>query len=91
MWQWTVCDAPAAVAIYFTSILQVFILFSAHIQDALETDCEKCSEPQKKGSEKVIAFLYKNKPEQFKELQEKYDPDNKYYKRHEQRLKELTS
>jgi hypothetical protein len=66
-------------------------LFSAHIREALENDCEKCSDTQKAGAEKVIVYLYKNKPEKFKELRDKYDPDNKYYNKNEQKLKEAAS
>jgi hypothetical protein len=58
-------------------------LFSAHIKDALETDCLKCSDAQKKGVEKVLVFLHKNKSDKFRELRDKYDPDDKYYKKHE--------
>jgi hypothetical protein len=57
-------------------------LFSAHIKDALETDCSKCSDVQKKGAEKVLVFLHKNKRDKSRELQDKYDPDDKYSSRH---------
>jgi hypothetical protein len=63
-------------------------LFTAHVKDALESDCSKCSEAQKSGAKKVIAFLYKNKADKFKELQKKYDPDNTYYSKYEYMLKE---
>jgi hypothetical protein len=53
-------------------------LISAHIKDALQTECSKCSEKQKEQAEKVIRFLYTKQPEQWKQLQEKYDPDNTY-------------
>jgi hypothetical protein len=69
----------------------VFALFAAHITDALQNDCAKCSEKQKAGAEKVIKFLYKNKPEQWKQLQEKYDPDNTYFKKYEDKLKDTAS
>jgi hypothetical protein len=60
----------------------------AHIQDALETDCSKCSAAQRAGAEKVIIFLYKNKPNKFNEMRAKYDPDDGYYKKHEDLFKE---
>ncbi|PNF25546.1 Ejaculatory bulb-specific protein 3 [Cryptotermes secundus] len=63
----------------------------SHIEDALQNDCAKCSEKQKEGAAKVIKFLYKNKPEQWKELQEKYDPNNTYTKKYEDKLKDTTS
>jgi hypothetical protein len=61
----------------------VLFLFTAHIKDALETDCSKCSEAQRAGAEKVLVFLQRNKPEKFKALQAKYDPEGVYYKKHE--------
>ena len=62
-----------------------------HITDALQDDCAKCSEKQRENSEKVIKFLYRNKPEEWKQLQEKYDPDNTYYKKYESRLKDTST
>jgi hypothetical protein len=53
----------------------------------LATDCEKCSEKQRALAEKVIKFLYRNRPDDWKELQEKYDPENTYYKKYESKLK----
>jgi hypothetical protein len=55
-----------------------FFLFSAHVKDALQTECSKCSDKQKEAAQKVIRFLYTKKPEQWKLLQEKYDPDDTY-------------
>lgn len=66
-------------------------LFSGHITDALQTDCTKCSDKQKKGAEKVIKFLYKEKPEEWKLLQQKYDPENKYVQKYESSLKEIST
>jgi hypothetical protein len=66
-------------------------LFPAHIADALQTECSKCSDKQKEGTEKVIKFMYKNKPDDWKNLQEKYDPDNTYFKKYEYKLKEVTA
>jgi hypothetical protein len=63
-------------------------LFPAHIKDAVEDDCSKCSEAQKLGSEKVLVFLYRNKPDKFKEIRKKYDPENTYYLKHENLFKE---
>lgn len=48
------------------------------LPDALKTDCSKCSEKQRSGSEKVLKFLIDNKPSQWTELQKKYDPENNY-------------
>ncbi|KAL9707843.1 hypothetical protein quinque_011361 [Culex quinquefasciatus] len=48
------------------------------LPDALNTNCSKCSEKQKQGTEKVVNYLIDNRPSQWKTLQEKYDPDNTY-------------
>lgn len=66
-------------------------LFAVHITDALQNDCAKCSAKQKEGSEKVIKFLYNNKHEEWKKLQERYDPDDTYFKKYESKLKEITT
>lgn len=50
--------------------------------DALETDCSKCSPKQKEGSEKIVRYIINNKPDYWKELQEKYDPNDEYEKRY---------
>lgn len=50
--------------------------------DAIESDCSKCSEKQKEGSEKMIRYLIDNKPEYWNPLQEKYDPTGSYKKRY---------
>jgi hypothetical protein len=85
--RWAVCvtsDAAAAVAMcLYQPYSNVSFLFSAHIKDAVETDCAKCSETQRKGAEKILVFLHKNKPEKFSVLQDKYDPDRSYYNKHE--------
>ncbi|KAG5673741.1 hypothetical protein PVAND_003761 [Polypedilum vanderplanki] len=49
------------------------------LPDALKTECAKCSEKQKAGTEKVLRFLIEKKPQAWQELQKKYDPENIYY------------
>ncbi|KAK6643132.1 hypothetical protein RUM43_004637 [Polyplax serrata] len=49
---------------------------------ALKEDCAGCSEKQKAGAETVIHFLSKNKPDLWKSLEEKYDPEGIYRKKH---------
>lgn len=39
------------------------------------------SEKQKAGTERVIRYLIEKKPDQWRMLQEKYDPQNVYYTR----------
>uniref|UniRef100_A0A1B0BW36 Uncharacterized protein n=1 Tax=Glossina palpalis gambiensis TaxID=67801 RepID=A0A1B0BW36_9MUSC len=55
------------------------------LPDALQTECSKCSEKQKKTSEKVIKHLMDHKPEEWKVLQAKYDPDGIYYSKYKAR------
>lgn len=50
--------------------------------DAIETDCSKCSEKQKEGSEYMMRYLIDNKPDYWNPLQEKYDPTGTYKKRY---------
>ncbi|XP_014226079.1 ejaculatory bulb-specific protein 3-like [Trichogramma pretiosum] len=59
------------------------------LPDALATNCEKCSEKQKAGAEKVIAFLAKNKPETWTEILAKYDKDNVYRTKYAEQAKKL--
>ncbi|XP_011259996.1 ejaculatory bulb-specific protein 3 [Camponotus floridanus] len=54
-----------------------------HLPDALETECSKCSEKQKTGTDKVIRFLVNKKPETWEQLKKKYDPNGEYTKRYE--------
>ena len=49
---------------------------------ALKTDCAGCSEKQKAGAETVIKFVSDKKPEQWKALEAKYDPEGLYRKKH---------
>ncbi|KAJ8925809.1 hypothetical protein NQ315_009659 [Exocentrus adspersus] len=53
-----------------------------NMPDAIETDCSKCSEKQKEGSEIIIRYLIDNKPEYWSPLQDKYDPTGSYKKRY---------
>ncbi|XP_068148121.1 LOW QUALITY PROTEIN: ejaculatory bulb-specific protein 3 [Drosophila tropicalis] len=52
------------------------------LPDALKTECSKCSDKQKENTDKVIRFILDNKPEQWKQLQDKYDPEDLYIKRY---------
>lgn len=54
-----------------------------YLPDALQTDCAKCSEKQKAGSEKVLKFIIKNKPKEWEALQAKFDPEHVYLKKYE--------
>ncbi|XP_075167376.1 ejaculatory bulb-specific protein 3-like [Haematobia irritans] len=54
------------------------------LPDALKTECSKCNEKQKESAEKVIRFIIENKPEEWKNLQAKFDPDQVYYKKYKE-------
>ncbi|XP_013137230.1 PREDICTED: ejaculatory bulb-specific protein 3-like [Papilio polytes] len=54
--------------------------------DALENECSKCTQKQKEGSDKVIRFLINKRPELWKELATKYDPDNVYQQRYKDKI-----
>ncbi|XP_060528986.1 ejaculatory bulb-specific protein 3-like [Cylas formicarius] len=53
-----------------------------NMPDAIATNCSKCSEKQKEGSETIIRYLIDNKPEYWSQLQDKYDPSGSYKKRY---------
>lgn len=57
------------------------------LPDALENDCTKCTEKQKTGSDKVIRHLVNKRPEMWKELAVKYDPDNIYRQKYEDKIR----
>lgn len=48
------------------------------LPDALVTNCSKCSEKQRTGTEKVLKYLIEKRPTQWDVLQKKYDPENVY-------------
>ncbi|XP_014277113.1 ejaculatory bulb-specific protein 3 [Halyomorpha halys] len=53
-----------------------------NIPDAIATDCAKCSEHQKTGTDKVLNYMLKNKKADYDELEKKFDPKGEYRKRH---------
>lgn len=59
------------------------------LPDALKTDCSKCSEKQKNGSNKVVNYLIDNRPTQWKSLQQKYDPENVYVNKYRDDAKKV--
>ncbi|CAH1183021.1 unnamed protein product [Ceutorhynchus assimilis] len=56
------------------------------LPDALETDCQKCSQAQKTGIGKVVKYLIANRREWWNELETRYDPDGKYVKKYKEEL-----
>ncbi|KAJ2948456.1 hypothetical protein O0L34_g7704 [Tuta absoluta] len=56
------------------------------LPDALENDCNKCTKKQKESSDKVIRFLVNKRPDLWKELSAKYDPEDKYQEKYKDRI-----
>ncbi|CAH4030432.1 allergen Tha p 1-like [Pieris brassicae] len=61
----------------------------SHISDALVTNCEKCTDKQRKGTRTVISHLINNKPQEWQLLTAKYDPQRKYSAQYEKELKTI--
>ncbi|XP_029169469.1 ejaculatory bulb-specific protein 3 [Nylanderia fulva] len=59
-----------------------------HLPDALETECSKCSEKQREGTEKVIRYLVNKKPATWDQLKKKYDPTGEYSHKYENQAHE---
>ncbi|XP_071440281.1 uncharacterized protein [Hetaerina americana] len=60
-----------------------------NIPDALQTGCSKCTEKQRDGAQVVIKHLMEHKPDLWKQLEAKWDPEGEYIKRlQEQKAKD---
>ncbi|KAM3963365.1 allergen Tha p 1-like [Aphomia sociella] len=59
------------------------------IPNALEHDCSKCTAKQKEGADKTIRFLVNKRPDLWKELKVKYDPNSTYETRYKDRLDKI--
>uniref|UniRef100_A0A182Y014 Chemosensory protein 3 n=1 Tax=Anopheles stephensi TaxID=30069 RepID=A0A182Y014_ANOST len=55
-----------------------------NLPDALMSDCAKCSEKQRVGSDKVIRFIITNRPDDFAILEQLYDPTGEYRRKYMQ-------
>uniref|UniRef100_A0A182JZP3 Uncharacterized protein n=1 Tax=Anopheles christyi TaxID=43041 RepID=A0A182JZP3_9DIPT len=55
-----------------------------NLPDALMSDCVKCSEKQRIGSDKVIKFVVANRPDDFAILEQLYDPTGEYRRKYMQ-------
>ncbi|CAH1395238.1 unnamed protein product [Nezara viridula] len=51
--------------------------------DAIKTDCSKCSDKQKEGTDKVLKFMLANKKADYAVLEKTYDPAGTYRKKYE--------
>nr|ARJ35776.1 chemosensory protein 1 [Cyrtorhinus lividipennis] len=61
----------------------------AVIPDALKTECAKCNEKQRKGTEKVLRFLITKKADEYKILEDQFDPEGIYRKKYEAQKKNV--
>lgn len=59
------------------------------LPDALQTNCAKCSEQQRQGTERVVRYLIDKKPTQWEVLRKKYDPENVYATKYSNEAKQL--
>nr|QFR36144.1 chemosensory protein 17 [Conogethes pinicolalis] len=50
----------------------------AHIQDAMQTACKKCTDKQKAGARQVVNHIKDNEKIYWDELTNKYDPKGEY-------------
>uniref|UniRef100_A0A182STQ6 Chemosensory protein 3 n=1 Tax=Anopheles maculatus TaxID=74869 RepID=A0A182STQ6_9DIPT len=57
------------------------------LPEALQTNCEKCSEKQRAGAIRVINYVIENRKEQWDALQKKYDPENLYIEKYREEAK----
>lgn len=64
------------------AIYIIFIIFLGIIPDAILTECAKCSDRQKKQAGKALAHLLTYKPEYWKMLVQKFDPDNVHFRKY---------
>ncbi|XP_066152321.1 ejaculatory bulb-specific protein 3-like [Euwallacea fornicatus] len=57
------------------------------LPEALQSNCQECTEPQKKGVFAVIKHMIQNKQNWWSELQSKYDPDGVYWEKYKDQWK----
>lgn len=59
------------------------IFIPAHIKDAMQTSCSKCTEKQKKGARKVVRHIRAKEQDYWKQILAKYDPEDQYKENYE--------
>lgn len=69
--------------------ISCFFAFTAHVKEALENNCGKCTDAQKKGTRIVIGHFINNEPDYWKQLSEKYDSQKKYVTKYEELLRSI--
>lgn len=64
----------------------------ASLPDAIATNCSKCTEKQRVGSEKVNHYLIDNQPDEWNQLAVLYDKDGEYKRKYiESKMREHTN
>lgn len=74
---------------FIRNSIPVVLSFAETLPDAIKNECSSCSEKQKGGSKKVIEYLIDNKPNAWKDLEKKYDPDGSYRIKYENTAKDV--
>lgn len=52
------------------------------IPQVLKTGCDSCTENEKRTSKKVILHLQQKKPNDWKQIEQKYDPTGEYARKY---------
>ncbi|KAF5299916.1 hypothetical protein FQR65_LT09311 [Abscondita terminalis] len=61
--------------------------FRELIPDALKTKCSKCTPVQKTKSKKILNWITTNRPDDFLEIEDIFDPEHKYRNEYADELK----
>jgi hypothetical protein len=70
------------IYIHIIHLYITLVTFLGIVPDAIQTECAKCSEQQRKQAGKVLAHLLQYKPEYWKMLVQKFDPNNVHLKKY---------
>lgn len=52
------------------------------LPDALKTNCAKCTDKQRDGTDRVLRFMVTHKPAEWEQLKAKYDPENQFIEKY---------
>ncbi|XP_047521383.1 allergen Tha p 1-like [Pieris napi] len=63
----------------------------AHIREALEENCAKCTDTQKSGTRRVIGHLINKQAAYWDQLKAKYDPEHKFVLKYEADLRTVAA
>lgn len=56
-------------------------LLKDSLPDAIQNNCERCTEKQKSGSDSVMHYIIDKRPEDWAKIAKTYDPDGIYLKK----------